>query len=52
MADEDRFRAEYSEGDPEDPHWRCVADFVTGMTDRYAMRLFEELFMPRSWSVV
>jgi dGTPase len=52
MADEERFRAEYHAGDPDEPHWRGVADFVTGMTDRYALRLFEELFMPRSWSVL
>lgn len=27
-----------------------VADFVAGMTDRYAVRLFEHLFVPRSWA--
>ncbi len=26
-------------------------DFLAGMTDRYAVALFEELFVPRSWSV-
>lgn len=52
MADEERFRSVYHQGDPDEPHWRGVADFVTGMTDRYAIRLFEELFMPRSWSVL
>ena len=26
-------------------------DFLAGMTDRYAVSLFEELFVPRSWSV-
>ena len=52
MADEERFRSVYYQGDPDEPHWRAVTDFVTGMTDRYALRLFEELFMPRSWSVV
>jgi dGTPase len=29
----------------------AVKDFVAGMTDRYAVALFEELFVPRSWSV-
>ena len=26
-----------------------VADFVAGMTDRYAVRVFEDLMIPRSW---
>ncbi|GMV22839.1 MAG: hypothetical protein AMXMBFR57_27880 [Acidimicrobiia bacterium] len=29
----------------------AVRDFVAGMTDRYAVALFEDLFVPRSWSV-
>jgi dGTPase len=28
----------------------AVRDFLAGMTDRYAVALFEELFVPRSWS--
>jgi dGTPase len=28
---------------------RAVTDHVAGMTDRYAQRLFSELFMPRCW---
>jgi dGTPase len=27
----------------------AAADFVAGMTDRYAVRLFEELFIPKPW---
>ena len=29
----------------------AARDFVAGMTDRYAVSLFEEFFVPRSWSV-
>src|SRR5580765_6308677 len=29
----------------------AARDFVAGMTDRYAVSLFQELFVPRSWSV-
>jgi dGTPase len=29
----------------------AVRDFVAGMTDRYAVALFEELFVPKSWTV-
>jgi len=28
---------------------RAVCDFLAGMTDRYAVRLFETLFVPRPW---
>jgi dGTPase len=31
---------------------RAVADFITGMTDRYALRTYEECFLPRPWTVV
>jgi dGTPase len=30
---------------------RAVCDFLAGMTDRFATRLFEELFLPRPWPV-
>jgi dGTPase len=30
---------------------RAVTDFVSGMTDRYAMDLFENLFIPKVWAV-
>jgi len=29
----------------------AARDFLAGMTDRYAVSLFSELFVPRSWSV-
>jgi dGTPase len=29
----------------------AVRDFLAGMTDRYAVALFEDLFVPKSWSV-
>ncbi len=35
---------------PGDSSERRVADFIAGMTDRYAIDLFEKLFFPRSWS--
>jgi dGTPase len=50
----DEFRAKHwPKGipDTEDPS-RAIADFITGMTDRYALRTFEEYFMPRRWMVV
>lgn len=31
---------------------RCIADFLAGMTDRYAFNLYEKLFLPLPWIVV
>jgi len=53
-AHTDEFREKHwPKGIPEteDPS-RAIADFITGMTDRYALRVFEELFMPRRWVVI
>jgi dGTPase len=30
----------------------AACDFIAGMTDRYAVHTFEELFVPRSWVVM
>lgn len=29
-----------------------VGDFIAGMTDRYALRMYEELFLPKPWMIV
>ena len=29
----------------------AVRDFVAGMTDRYAVRLYERLFIPKPWAI-
>ena len=29
----------------------AIRDFVAGMTDRYAIRLFEQLFIPKPWAI-
>ncbi|MDX1775154.1 MAG: deoxyguanosinetriphosphate triphosphohydrolase [Desulfobulbales bacterium] len=31
---------------------RAVCDFVAGMTDRYALDLYQEIFLPKPWSVM
>ena len=28
---------------------RAVCDYISGMTDVYALHIFQELFMPRGW---
>jgi dGTPase len=29
----------------------ATRDFIAGMTDRYAIRLFEQLFIPKPWAI-
>ncbi|HEX9459432.1 MAG TPA: deoxyguanosinetriphosphate triphosphohydrolase [Thermoanaerobaculia bacterium] len=33
----------------EDPVERLAIDFIAGMTDRYAINLYERLFVPKAW---
>ena len=37
---------------PRDAAALPLADFITGMTDRYALRTYQEYFLPRPWTVV
>ena len=46
MAHPDRFLDLKSE----EPVERLALDFLAGMTDRYALKLYEELFMPKPWA--
>ena len=36
---------------PDDPEQRVrvVADYIAGMTDRYAIKMYEDIFLPRPW---
>ncbi|MCI5656990.1 MAG: deoxyguanosinetriphosphate triphosphohydrolase [Candidatus Pseudoruminococcus sp.] len=36
----------HSNGDTD----RAVCDYIAGMTDKYAVELFKEIFIPKSWS--
>ena len=29
----------------------ATRDFIAGMTDRYAVSLFEQLFIPKPWAI-
>lgn len=35
-----------------EPHDRAVVDFIAGMTDRFATKLYHEIFLPQPWRVV
>ena len=47
----DRLPAEYRRIADEDGALRAAADYVSGMTDSFAIEIFETLFIPKSWSV-
>ena len=34
-----------------EPPYQVVVDYIAGMTDRYAVAKFKELFVPSAWSV-
>jgi dGTPase len=43
--------AEFQENPRDEPLERRVADYIAGMTDRYAVKMFEQVFVPREWAV-
>jgi dGTPase len=38
--------------DVDDPDEIMIADFLAGMTDRYAMNLYQKLFFPQPWKAL
>ena len=45
----DRLPPLYKKRLEEDSVERCVCDFIAGMTDRYAIEVFNELYVPKVW---
>jgi dGTPase len=50
VADPEQLPAEFQPQSSEDAP-RRVADYVASMTDRFAIELYEEVFVPQHWSV-
>lgn len=48
VADPERYLTNF--GDPKDKPEVRAWDFIAGMTDRYAVSFFEEVFVPRPWA--
>jgi len=46
-----RATGELQVGDDAD-RGRIACDFVAGMTDRYALKLYEEIYLPKPWGVM
>jgi dGTPase len=51
LEDERVFREQIGEIPPDTSREQTACDFVAGMTDRYALRLHEKIFMPKPWIV-
>ncbi len=50
LADSDRLPAFYQGLLEQYPKERVICDYIAGMTDQYAVGLYEELFIPRFWT--
>lgn len=51
LKDKERFIQEAGPHSTEEGWERAVCDFIAGMTDRYALMLYEEMLLPRSWAI-
>ena len=48
-ANPQKMPAFYYENTANDSVGRCVCDYISGMTDRYAVDLYKDLFIPKEW---
>ena len=51
VKDPDKLPPEYQAIRVEEGVERAVCDYISGMTDKYAVEQFGDLFIPKSWSV-
>ncbi len=51
VEDEEIFEREIGQVLPGNSREQTVCDFIAGMTDRYALHLYERVFLPRPWMV-
>ncbi len=49
---EEEFRKESGEAFARGPLDRAIIDFIAGMTDRYAFKLYEKIFLPQPWMII
>ena len=52
LRNEAEFEREAGEAFVHGPLERRVVDFLAGMTDRYAFRLYEKIFLPQPWIIM
>jgi len=47
----DELPSEYKQVSAQDGLKRAVSDYISGMTDKYAVHIYEKLFIPEAWQV-
>jgi dGTPase len=48
----EEFHKEAGEAFTHEPIERAIVDFIAGMTDRYAFKLYERIFLPQPWMIM
>lgn len=51
MENPDEMTGEYQQIIAKDGLKRAVSDYISGMTDNYAVHIYEKLFIPKAWQV-
>ena len=51
MEHPDKLPGEYGRIRNKEGNMRAVCDYISGMSDRYCVAVYENLFVPRSWSI-
>jgi len=52
LEKKEEFRKEAGEAFTHEPRERSISDFIAGMTDRYAFKLYEKIFLPQPWLII
>lgn len=52
LENRDRFMENFAQKIEGEPVEILAADFIAGMTDRYAIKVYESIFMPKPWKVL
>ena len=52
VAHPERMPSEFASNPRQEPIERVVVDYIAGMTDQFALKLFEDTFYPKLWSVI
>ena len=52
LSNPDKLPIQYYRTREEEGLDRAICDFIAGMSDRYAIRFYEELVIPKAWSVI
>jgi dGTPase len=52
LENKEEFQKEAGETFAHEPLERSIADFIAGMTDRYAFKLYEKIFLPQPWLII